>query len=259
MEYLTNSSNIQNLFDYNRESKDYETYEKYLKYYYQPPSKKDPYERDMIDKKFILIDLKNPKKKITIEPAKYINLFELYKNLKYYNEIILEKISSLVEKPSNIDDDDRKFFNDLKKNYTLYNKKIQEIDEINKEHLEQIEELTIKRIDNSLLIAKYYNDRNLVFKDIQEPIQKESKEEIIRLFNKNGNKLPDQKSIDKVSKLLEIPSNEVEKWLNWVEKCYQYLQAKNELYKTIKKINEIKEKFIYKCENFIVKKPIIEN
>ena len=213
----------------------------------------------MVDKKFILIDLKNPKKKITIEPAKYINLFELYKNLKYYNEIILEKISSLVEKPSNIDDDDRKFFNDLKKNYTLYNKKIQEIDEINKEHLEEIEELTIKRIDNSLLIAKYYNDRNLVFKDIQEPIQKESKEEIIRLFNKNGNKLPDQKSIDKVSKLLEIPSNEVEKWLNWVEKCYQYLQAKNELYKTIKKINEIKEKFIYKCENFIVKKPIIEN
>ena len=63
MEYLTNSSNIQNLFDYNRESKDYETYEKYLKYYYQPPSKKDPYERDMVDKKFILIDLKNPKKK----------------------------------------------------------------------------------------------------------------------------------------------------------------------------------------------------
>ena len=117
----------------------------------------------------------------------------------------------------------------------------------------------MKRIDNSLLIAKYYNDRNLVFKDIQEPIQKESKEEIIRLFNKNGNKLPDQKSIDKVSKLLEIPSNEVEKWLNWVEKCYQYLQAKNELYKTIKNINEIKEKFIYKCENFIVKKPIIEN
>ena len=259
MEYLTNSSNIEKLFDYNKENKDYENYEKYLKYYYQLPSKKDPYERDFIDGKYVLIDIKNPNNKIIIDPAKYINLFELYKNLKYYNEIILEKISLLVEKPSNIDDEDRKNFDDLKKNYSLYNKKLQEIDIINEDHLKEIEELTIKKIDNSLLIAKYYNDRNLVFKTIQSPIEKESKDEIIRLFNKNENKIPEQKYIDKLAKQLNIPSNEVEKWLNWTEKCYQYILAKNNLHKIVQETNEKKEIFQYKCVNFIIKRPIIEN
>ena len=59
--------------------------------------------------------------------------------------------------------------------------------------------------------------------------------------------------------MLDIPSNDVEKWLNWTEKCYQYLQAKKILYDSINEINEVKNEFIYKCENFIIKKPIIEN
>ncbi len=259
MEYLTNSSNIQVLFNTNRGEKEFETYEKYLTYYYQLPSKKDPYTREMDNGKYILTDIKNPKKKITIEPAKYINLFDLLKNLKLYNQIILEKVSLLIEKPSNIDDDDRKYFEELKKNYSLYSKKLQEIDVINQNHLEIIEKLTIKKIDNSLLIAKFYNERNLIFKEINEPIEKESKKEIIELFHKNNNKIPDQKIIDKTAKMLDIPSDDVEKWLNWIEKCYQYLQAKKILYDSINEINEIKSEFIYKCENFIIKKPIIES
>jgi len=259
MEYLTNSSNIHDLFEYNKNSKEHEIYEKYLKYFYQLPSKDDKYERIVKDDKFILTDIKNPSKKIIIESAKYINLFDLYKNLKYYNEIILEKIALLVEKPSNIDDNDRNYFNELKNNYTIYNKKIQEIDIINSEHLEKIQELTIKKIDNSLLIAKYYNERNLIFKSIETIIEKESKNEIIKLFHSTGNRIPEQKVIDRTAKKLDIPSETVEKWLNWTEKCYQYLLAKNELYKTIQQMNEIKNEFIYKCENFIIKKPIIEN
>ena len=81
MEYLTNSSNMSSLFEFNKESnKEYESYEKYLKFYYQIPSKKDPYNRSMVDGKYILSDLKNPSKKIIIDPAKYVNLFELFKN-----------------------------------------------------------------------------------------------------------------------------------------------------------------------------------
>ena len=259
MEYLTNSSNIQSLFNYNRETKEYETYEKYLNYYYQIPSQKDQFERSMENGKIILSDIKNPSKKVIIEPARYANLFDLLKKLKIYNDIILEKVSLLIEKPSNIDEDDRKYFDELKKNYSLYSKKLQEIDIINKDHLEIIENLTIKKIDNSLLIAKFYNERNLIFKEINDPIEKESKQEIIKLFNQNGNKIPEQKTIDKTAKMLDIPSNEVEKWLNWTEKCYQYLQAKKILYDSINEINKVKTEFIYKCENFIIKKPVIEN
>ena len=260
MEYLTNSDNMSSLYEFNKESnKEYESYEKYLKFFYQIPTKKDTFNREMIDGKYILSDIKNPSKKIIINPAKYINLFELFKNLKLYNEIILEKISLLIEKPSNIDDNDRKYFDELKKKYGLYSKKIQEIDEINKNHFEDMENLTIKKMDHSLLMAKYFNERNMVFKEITESILIESRTEIIKYFNQNKNSIPEQKMIDKIARKLDIPSNDVEKWFNWIEKCYQYLQSKNELYKIIKEQNEKNIEFIYKCENFIIKKPIIES
>ena len=153
MEYLTNID-IQNLYNNNRNNKEYEAYEKYLNYYFQKPSEKDIYTRSFEDGKFILTEIKNPKKKIIIDSAKYTNLFDLYKNLKMYNDIILDKISLLIEKPSNINDNDRENFEKLKKNYILYNKKIQEIDKLNKNHLEQVKELTIKKIDDTLKMAK---------------------------------------------------------------------------------------------------------
>ena len=131
MEYLTNSDNMSSLYEFNKESnKEYESYEKYLKFFYQIPTKKDTFNREMIDGKYILSDIKNPSKKIIINPAKYINLFELFKNLKLYNEIILEKISLLIEKPSNIDDNDRKYFDELKKKYGLYSKKMSSLQTI---------------------------------------------------------------------------------------------------------------------------------
>jgi|TARA_B110000483_G_C18198898_1_gene544302 hypothetical protein len=260
MEYLTNSSNMSSLFDFNKErNKEYESYEKYLKFYYQLPSKKDPYIRTMVDGKYILSEIKNPSKKIIIDPAKYINLFELFKNLKLYNEIILEKVSILIEKPSNIDDDDRKSFDNLKNKYGLFSKKIQEIDVINKTHFEEMENLTIKKLDYSLLMAKYYNERNMSFKEITEKIPITSKNEIIQYYSQNKHSIPEQKIIDKIAKKLDIPSNDVEKWFNWIEKCYQYLQSKNELYKIIKEVNEKNTEFIYKCENFIIHKPNIKS
>jgi len=260
MEYLTNSNSIDELFDYNKESnKEYESYEKYLQYYYQLPSKKDPYDRDMKDGKYILSDVKNPDKKITIEPSKYIDLNVLFNKLKTYNKIILEKISILIEKPSNFDEEDRKYFNELKKNYGVYSKKIQEIDAINQNHFEYMEQLTIKKIDNSLLMAKYYNERNSSFKEINEPILKESKAEIIKSFNKNGRKIPTQESIDKLGKKLHISSNEMEKWFYWTDKCFHYLQAKYDLYRNMQEQNIKDKEFNHKCKIFIIKKPIINS
>jgi hypothetical protein len=108
-------------------------------------------------------------------------------------------------------------------------------------------------------MAKYYNERNLIFKEIKNEIPKTSKDEIIKLFHENKNKIPEQSIINKTAKILEIPSNDVENWLKWVEKCYQYLLKKKSLYDKIKEIKEINKNFNYKCENFIIKKPVIEN
>ena len=258
MEYLTNINNIQDLYKVNR-NKNFENYEKYLSYYYQKPNNKDSYIRNRENKKYILQEVKNPKKKIIIEPAVYVNLFDLYKNLKLYNEIILDKVSLLIEKPQNIDANDREYFDELINNYKIYNKKIQEIDELNKEHFKEIEKLIEYKIENTILMAKYYNERNLVFKKINSTIEKSSKDKIIKKFNENKNKIPDQSEINKTAKLLDIPSNEVQTWFEWIEKCFQYLTARKIVYETITNINKITKEFEYKCENFIIKKPTLEN
>ena len=258
MEYLTNINNIQNLYKVNRD-KNFENYEKYLSYYYQKPNKKDSYIRNHENNKYILQEAKNPKKRIIIEPAVYVNLFDLNKNLKLFNEIILDKVSLLIEKPQNIDANDREYFDELINNYKIYNKKIQEIDELNKEHFQKLEILIEEKIKNTIFMAKYYNERNLLFKEINSSIEKKSKDEIIKIFNKNKNKIPDQSEINKTAKLLDIPSNEIEKWFLWVEKCFQYLTARKIVYETIFNINKMNKDFEYKCENFIIKKPSIEN
>ena len=147
----------------------------------------------------------------------------------------------------------------MKENYVLYNKKVQEIDELNKNHLEKLEKLIIDKIDESLLMAKYYNERNLIFKEIKNEIPKTSKDEIIKLFHNHKNKIPEQSTINKTAKNLEIPSNDIENWLKWVEKCYQYLMIKKSIYQKISEIEEINKNFKYRFENFIIKKPIIEN
>ena len=67
MEYLTNINDIQNLYNSNRNNKEYETYEKYLSIYFEKPSSKDIYTRSYEDGKFILTEIKNPKKKISIK------------------------------------------------------------------------------------------------------------------------------------------------------------------------------------------------
>ena len=134
MDFLKDSDTIENLYDFNKNTDNYKEYEKYLSYYYQIPSKKDTYGREFIDGKIILYDLKIPKKKIMITPSKSVQLFYLLKNLELQKNIILQKISLIIEKPDNLTSEDKKEFDDLKKNYGIYIKKIKQIDNFDEIH-----------------------------------------------------------------------------------------------------------------------------
>ena len=258
MEYLKNSNTIENLFDFNKNSNLYEEYEKYLDYYYKLPSSTDKYGREYIDGKFILYELKDPKKKIIIQPSKTINLFYLQKKLNLQKNIILEEISYIIEKPENLTNNDRKTFDDLKIKYALYSKKIQEIDEINKTQHKKNEEILFKKIENAQRMAKYYIERQALFKKIESPISKSSKNKFIQTFHTHKNKIPDQTFINNISKQENVPSNQTEIWFEWIEKCYHYLLARKDLYKSIEELNETLKEFDEKASDFMIQKPIIE-
>lgn len=258
MDFLKDSDTIENLYDFNKNTDNYKEYEKYLSYYYQIPSKKDTYGREFIDGKIILYDLKIPKKKIMITPSKSVQLFYLLKNLELQKNIILQKISLIIEKPDNLTSEDKKEFDDLKKNYGIYIKKIKQIDNFDEIHEKKKEEFIIQLIDYSQKMAKYYNERQNLFNDIKEPITKLNKNEIIKAFSSQGSKIPDQVFINKLSKQLNVPSDQTEKWFSWVEKCFQYLNSKKEYNNTLKELNTYEDEYTYKTNYFMIQKPLIE-
>lgn len=259
MDYLKNSDNFESLFDFNKEKDNsYEKYEKYLNIYYSIPSKKDIYGREYIDGKMILYDKKDPKKKITIDSPKSVNLFYLNDHLKLQTDIILETISTIIEKPNNITKNDYEKFEELKEKYSLYSTKLQEIDTIHKEHYETIHDLIINKIKATISMGQLYIERESIFKEIKNPIPKESKKEIIVLFKNENNKIPSDNSINRLSKKLNIPSDETHKWLNWILKCYEYLQTRKTLYELRNNINNLNDIFEFKNEYFMIKKPTIE-
>ena len=157
MDILNKNQNLETLFDYNRENKSYQDYLEYLNLYYKNPTKNDKYDKLFENGNFFLIDKKNPKKKIEITPSKFTDLKKLYNDLKINNKIILEKISAIIEKTENYNDEDRNIFNDLKNKYSLYNKKIIEIDVINENYYKSMESLNLEQINLSNNLAEYYN------------------------------------------------------------------------------------------------------
>ena len=257
MDILNKNQNLETLFDYNRENKSYQDYLEYLNLYYKNPTKNDKYDKLFENGNFFLIDKKNPKKKIEITPSKFTDLKKLYNDLKINNKIILEKISAIIEKTENYNDEDRNIFNNLKNKYSLYNKKIIEIDVINENYYKSMESLNLEQINLSNNLAEYYNKRNNIFKNITQSIPKNIKNKLIILFKKNNNKIPSDNEINKIAKNNTIPSKVIDEWFLWIEQCYYYLITKNKLYEIIKEINGKEKEFENKNKYMLLKLPEI--
>ena len=257
MDILNKNQNLETLFDYNRENKSYQDYLEYLNLYYKNPTKNDKYDKLFENGNFFLIDKKNPKKKIEITPSKFTDLKKLYNDLKINNKIILEKISAIIEKTENYNDEDRNIFNDLKNKYSLYNKKIIEIDVINENYYKSMESLNLEQINLSNNLAEYYNKRNNIFKSITQSIPKKIKNKLIILFKKNNNKIPPDNEINIIAKNNTIPSKVLDEWFLWIEQCYYYLITKTKLYEIIKEINGKEKEFENKNKYMLLKLPEI--
>ena len=172
-------------------------------------------------------------------------------------KIILEKISAIIEKTENYNDEDRNIFNNLKNQYSLYNKKIIEIDVINENYYKSMESLNLEQINLSNNLAEYYNKRNNIFKNITQSIPKKIKNKLIILFKKNNNKILSDNEINKIAKNNTIPSKVIDEWFLWIEQCYYYLITKNKLYEIIKEINGKEKEFENKNKYMLLKLPEI--
>jgi len=261
--FYKNETYIYNLLldsnlEFKNDNKEYEKYLSFLDYYYKIDNKKDKFKKDFKNNELILIDKKDSKKIIRINSTIFVNVNNLYLSLKKYTDDILLKISLLVDKKTNINDDNRKEFEELKKKYILFKKKIKEIDDINKNFYENINKLIDEKIDKTYKLDKYYQKRILEYSKIEVMITEKLKNELLILFKKNNKKIPNDSVIKNISKNNNIPVNEIEKWFEWIETTYLYILSKNEVNNIEIQIKEKENEYNINMENMIIKKPEIK-
>lgn len=261
MNLIDDNINIQNMYKYQINEKESDEYEKYIKYltiFFQTEIKKEKYTKEYLDGKYLLIDKNNPNKKIIITPSQFINIHRLYLELKKYSELILFKISNIVESKNNITDENRDEFEYLKKKYLSFKQQIEDINLINSNFYNEMEELLNKQIEKSNELAKYYQKRSLDYESIEVMISEPLKNKLIKIFKDKNKKIPGISEINKIAKENSIPSKEIEKWFSWIESVYFYRLVKNELLEITKIIESKEQNFKNNTNYMIIKKPVIK-
>lgn len=260
MDLINENINLGKMYEYQLKEKDNPEYDKYIKYlstFFQRDDKK--YNKEYIDGNYILIDKKNPKKKIIITPTQFININELYVELKEKINKILYKISLFIYSKNNINDENRTEFNELKKYYKIFNDKIKEIDVIHKNYYDELLEILNNKIELTNNLTKYYKIRHEIYKTIEIMIPELCKNKLIKLFKENKNKIPSLTILNKVAKEYDVSSKEIEKWSLWIENVYYYMYASFEINKINKILIEKEKDFINNMNYMIIKKPNIQD
>ena len=260
MNIIDDNINIKKMYDYQLnkiDNSDYENYIKYLGFFFTKNSKKNKYDKEFLNGEYILIDKNDTNKKIKITPSKFINIHKLYYSLKNESNSILIKISNLIENNHNITEDDRKEFDFLKIKYQSFKEKINDINIINQNFYNEMQELIQQKIEKSNKLYIYYQKRRDEYKSINTMISEKLKNDLIVLFNNNNKKILNDKEINKISKDNGIPSEDIEKWLKWIEYSYLYILLKDELNKLNNEIKQKDNDFDLNTNYMIIKRPII--
>lgn len=261
MNLIENNANIIKMYKYQLEeidSKNYQEYIEYLHLYFLKKHKKEKYTKEFLNGNYILIDKANPQKKIIITPAEFINIHKLYIELKEYSNVILSKISNIIESKNNITEENRQEYELLQKKYILCKDKLKDINLINKNFYDEIEILFSKKIEKTNDLAKYYQKRILSYNNISIMINENLKNTLIKKFKNNKKKIPSMTEINKIAKENMIPSIEIEKWFIWIETMYFYFLVSKEIVEINNEINIKEENFDINTKYMIIKKPILE-
>ena len=91
---LDNDINFKNMYNYQSKglittNDNYNKYIKYLQFFFQKDHEKDKYKKEFMNDTYILIDKRDPNKKIEITPTKFINIHKFYLFLLF--SIIISK------------------------------------------------------------------------------------------------------------------------------------------------------------------------
>ncbi len=242
---ISNNLKIDQLFeeqDQIKESEKYKEYLDYLRKFFQK-DKHQKYNRKYTeDDNYILINRKNEKREIIIEPSKIINLYQYQKEIIENLNEILYQISYLVENFENISDEERENFDILKNNYIVYRKHLDEIKNIESNFSIKLSKLFDEKIKYLLLLTEQLQNRQNIFNLIKAKISIKQKKILMREC-KDGLTSLNQDKITILAKDFQIDNSDIENWIKWIYATKDYILIQ-------KKLENIQNEIISKTENY---------
>ncbi len=117
--------------------------------------------------------------------------------------------------------------------------------------------VTSKKIEKSNEIIIQYQKRKQLYKEINGMIPEKAKKELIDIFHKKKNKIPSDHEINQIAKKIGVPSNETEKWFQWIESSYIYMAISKDLEELNNSAEMIEKKYNENTKYMMIKKPIV--
>lgn len=159
----------------------------------------------------------------------YINLYEKLFNLKKERTDIVYKIIGLLQKfNGDIGKEGgvKKSFEELKRQYVAYGKKIEDIEKIFGDEAGEMEELVDERFDIFNKLIDMYTERQNIFRKIKKRLLRRHKLELMRAYD---NKLPKDKLYQMGGKM-GITPEDVDAWIKWFGYVMKYKEMLDKLH-----------------------------
>lgn len=227
----------------------YKKYIEYIKLYYDEESK---YKKEIDKNGFYL--LKKDKNIIKIQKTNIININKYHDELLNKVNNIYGKISELITNTN--EDYAKKQFDILKKEYSSIKIDITEINKLFKIQNTKLNELNIKKTNIEIELSKLYFKRKELFKKIKA-INVKKKKTLISIYKKNL-KMPNDISIKKLVKKLDIDYITISDWFSWINTSAKYISYQNK----INALNKEIQKYIIENNknnnNFVLSPPNID-
>ncbi len=237
------------------EDEKYLEYLNYLKLFYELDNKKSIYKKSYEDNKLVLT---SKDKRIVITPSIVIDL-DNYKNyLEKEIHNILFNILQLIENYTMNNQAQKDQFNKYKNSYILFKTQLNDIEDIEKNYFEKILKFKEEIAKLEIELNSLKEDRINIYSKINSKITNETKEKLIISFKDANNKIPTSETIKQLSTNTQIPIEDIELWLQWIEKSYLYLNGEQKYSQFVKEQYIEEENFKNLTKNFILSKPNIE-
>jgi hypothetical protein len=254
----TMNGSISNMLNYQMEKESDEAYLKYLEYlkaYYERDGRKSVFQKSFENGNIIL---SHKGKRIRITPSVIVDLYHYKELLEKEIHTLLFKIVDLVEHYSMTQPAQKEEFQKYKNAYITFKKQHDDIQRMEEEYIQKIKSSEMEIANTEIELEHMKEVRIQTYAKIKSPITQRLKESLMMLFKESNLQKPSMDTISKISKEENIPIEDIEFWLEWIEKSYLYVSRQEEYSIMVKKYNYQVHQYEHMLKNYILQKPVIQ-